>query len=134
MIEFQRKKRLHEGLHITPLIDIIFLLLLFFLLTSVFINPGIVVELPESETAELQKEQLKLVISISKSGEIFVDNSIIPFDELPATLSNLFQRYTRENVTVKVDRNVPFELFIQVVDAVKQAGGKNLTISTEIPK
>jgi biopolymer transport protein ExbD len=133
MIEFQRKKPLKEGLMIAALIDIIFLLLLFFLLTSVFITPGIVVELPESKTAKFQEEQLELVISISKMGELFIENTHVSFDELPLTLSILFQRYTKRNVIINIDKATPFDVFIRVVDAVKQAGGENLIISTENP-
>lgn len=134
MIEFQRKKPLDESLRVAPLLDIIFLLLLFFLLTSVFMEPGIPVELPESATAEFQDEQKEIVIALSRSGEISVNSSSVTYDELPAALSMLFQSSTKRNVIVNVDKATPFDAFIRVVDAVKQAGGENLIISAVTPE
>jgi biopolymer transport protein ExbD len=129
MIEFQRKKPLDESLRVAPLLDIIFLLLLFFLLTSVFMEPGIPVELPESDTAELQSEQQEVVIALSKSGEITVNSNSVSYDELSTALSTLLQSSTTRNVIVNVDKATPFDAFIRVVDAVKQAGGEDLIIS-----
>ena len=134
MIEFQRKKPLDEGLRVAPLLDIIFLLLLFFLLTSVFMEPGIPVELPESTTAELQGEQIEVVVALSRSGEISVNSRSVPYDELSATLSSLFQLSTKCNVVVNVDKATPFDAFIRVVDAVKEAGGEDLIISAVTPE
>ena len=134
MIEFQRKKPLDEGLQVAPLLDIIFLLLLFFLLTSVFLNPGLQVDLPESNAAEFQREQIEIVIVLSNTGELSVNSSRVAYDELPATLSPILQAAPQRDVIVKVDRAAPFDLFIGVVDAVKQAGGDNLIISTVKPE
>lgn len=131
MIEFQRRAPLADTLSVAPLIDIIFLLLLFFLLTSVFMDPGIPVELFESTTAEIQAEQMELVISVSKAGTVFVNNTVVSDDELPAALAVLLKRKTGQSITLRVDQDAPFSLFARVMDAAKQAGGEDLIISAE---
>ena len=133
MIEFERQKPLNNTLSIAPLIDIIFLLLLFFMLTSVFIEPGIPLDLPKSTTAEFQPRQAEIVIYITKLGEIYVDHEFIAFDGLYSALSAMFQGKTEKSVTLKADKDVPFGLFVRVMDVAKEAGGEHLIISAELP-
>jgi biopolymer transport protein ExbD len=134
MIAFERPKPLNTSLSIAPLIDIIFLLLLFFLLTSVFIDPGIPLNLPKAATAEFQEEQAEQIVYISKLGEIYINDQFVPFDELFTTLSAVFRRYPGESVTIKADKEVAFGLFVRVMDITKQAGGQELVISAEFPE
>jgi len=133
MIEFERPKPFNNSLSIAPLIDIIFLLLLFFLLTSVFIDPGIPLNLPEAATAEFQ-EQTEQIIYISKLGEIYVNDQFVPFDELLALLSDILQNDTGKHVTIKADKEVAFGAFVRVLDVAKEAGGQDLIISAEFPQ
>ncbi len=134
MIEFERPKPLNNSLSIAPLIDIIFLLLLFFLLTSVFIDPGIPLDLPEAATAEFQEEQAEQVIYISKLGEIYVNDQFVLFDDLFAVLSDMLRASPGKHVTIKADKEVAFGVFVRVLDVAKEAGGQDLIISTEFPQ
>lgn len=134
MIEFEHPKPLSNSLSITPLIDIIFLLLLFFMLTSVFITPGIPLDLPEAATAEFQEQPPEEVVYISKLGEIYWNNRFMPFDDLLPALSQILQTRTNRQVTIKADKEVAFGLFVRVMDIVKAAGGEDLVISAEFPE
>ena len=131
MIEFQRKRAFREELAIAPLLDIIFLLLLFFLLTSVFMDPGIPIDLAESSTAEFQHDTLNVLIALSASGELFAQDETLSFEELPARLETLFRTHANHEVTLKVDKNTPFHRFIRLMDILKQVGGDDLVISAE---
>ena len=132
MIEFQRKKAFKEELAIAPLLDIIFLLLLFFLLTSVFMDPGIPVDLAESTTAEFQQDKLNILVSLSSSGELFVQDKALSFGELPAALQALFHTSSTHEVTLKVDEETPFQHYVRLMDILKEVGGDDLVISAEI--
>ena len=134
MIEFERPKPLNESLSIAPLIDIIFLLLLFFLLTSVFITPGIQLDLPEAATAEFQEEQAEQIVYISKAGEIYVNDRFVPFDELSGELVLMMQHNPSKHVTLKADKEVAFGMFVRVMDIAKAAGGQDIVISAEFPQ
>lgn len=134
MIEFEQPKPLNTSLSIAPLIDVIFLLLLFFLLTSVFIDPGIPLDLPEAATAEFQQEQAEQVIYISKLGEIYLNDQFIPVDDLFVVLSDMLKDNAEKYVTIKADEEVAFGIFVRVLDIAKEAGGENLVISAEFPQ
>lgn len=134
MIEFEHPKPLSSSLSITPLIDIIFLLLLFFLLTSVFITPGISLDLPEANNAEFQEQPPEEVVYISKLGEVYWNDRFMPLDDLFVSLSQALQQRTNRQVTIKADKEVAFGLFVHVMDIVKAAGGEDLIISAEFPE
>lgn len=134
MIEFERPKPLSNSLSITPLVDIIFLLLLFFLLTSVFITPGILLDLPEAATAEFQEQPTQEVVYISRLGEIYWNDRFMSIDDLSQALSQALQQRTDRQVTIKADKEVAFGLFVRVMDLVKAAGGEDLVISAEFPE
>ena len=134
MIEFERPKSISEALRITPLIDIIFLLLLFFMLTSVFVQPGLPVDLPEAATAEFQEEQTGVVIYISRFGDIALNEQRVAFDDLAVMIAEQLQRSSRPQVTIQADKEVAFGLFVRVLDAAKEAGGEDLIISAEFPQ
>lgn len=133
MIEFERPKPRNEALNIISLIDIMFFLLLFFLLTSVFVDPGIPLELPEAATAEFQPEQAERVIFISKAGEIRVNGEFVPLDQLEAILAAMLQGRAPKQVTIKADKEVAFGLFVRVMDLAKKAGGQDLVIAADLP-
>ncbi len=134
MIEFEKLKPLNTSLSVAPLVDIIFLLLLFFLLTSVFIDPGIPLNLPEAATAEFQEKLVEVVIYISKSGEIYLNEQFIPFDSLFGVLSEMLQASKGKNVTIKADKEVAFGIFVRVLDVAKEAGGQDVIVSAEFPQ
>ncbi len=134
MIEFEHPKPLSTSLSIAPLVDIIFLLLLFFLLTSVFIDPGIPLNLPEASSADFQDDSQGIRLYISKAGEISLNEQFIPVDDLPDTLSRMFQRRASRHVTLKADKDVAFGVFVRVMDMAKEAGGSDLVIAAEFPQ
>ena len=133
MIEFQRPKPLPELLNLTSLIDVIFLLLLFFILTSIFADPGIPVELSESAVAAFQETPGEIRMSLLANGEVGVNGEIIGMNELPSALESLLHATSRRVVTVDADQGASFERFIRIIDVVKSAGGEKLVISAEVP-
>ncbi|GAK51558.1 biopolymer transport protein ExbD/TolR [Candidatus Moduliflexus flocculans] len=134
MIEFQRPKPLPELLNLTSLIDVIFLLLLFFILTSIFADPGIPVELSESAAAEFQQTPNEIRISLLANGNIGLNGATISMNELPSALESLFAAAPRRVVAVDADQDAPFERFIRIIDLVKSVGGEKLLISTEVAR
>ncbi len=134
MIEFQRQPALKPHLDIAPLIDIIFLLLLFFILTSVVAEPGIPVDLSASSSAEFQQETADIQISLLKNGDIGLNGAIITLNDLPAGLMALFHRAEQNIVTVHVDKDAPFDQFVAIIDAAKAVGVETLVIAAETPR
>jgi biopolymer transport protein ExbD len=134
MIEFERPKPFRHSLEIAPLIDIIFLLLLFFLLTSVFIEPGIPLDLPEAATAAFQQDQSEQVVYITRTEEIYLNDRPVSIDELSVSLAERLRTHATSSLTIKADQDVPFGTFVRVLDIAKQAGGQDVVIAAKFPR
>ncbi len=111
----------HYRVDLTPLIDTLLVLLIFFMLISTFITTtSLDIKLPEAKSAtEEQKESENVVISVNEKGEIFIDGKLMEHFEIPAWLNTLSESVTLE---FKVDKNAPFRSFIQIIDCAKERG------------
>ena len=118
----------------SSLTDIVMLLLIFFLLTSQFvIQTGVKVKLPGSKTNE-QSVPSKLVVTLTSSGGIFVQNEEISISQLPAKLESIKLGKLEDNLIINADKTVPLDLVIKVIDAAKSIGIEKFTLQTEREK
>lgn len=130
-VEFERKRHNHAPLNIAPLVDVVFLLLLFFMLTSHLMQqPAIKIKLPESKTAEAQKETVK-TIYISKDGNIYFMDKIVDLNSLQMVIKEALKNEQKEFVRIKADRESDIGILVNVIDEVRLAGVRNYSIVTE---
>lgn len=114
-----------------PMTDMVFQVLLFFIISSSFVvEPGIKITLPESKTAELQADK-RVMITVDKDQKIFIDERLIPADDLERQLRLRLPQYADRTVIIRADRSVPHGLVVRVMDAAKLAGATKLAIATE---
>lgn len=128
-MRFKRRVYIEKGhLDIAPLIDVIFLLLIFFMLTSSFIfQPGIKVDLPKAITSEvIQKENLILVIT--KENKVFVEERAITDEELLSRLR--IAAIKQKPVLIKADRRVLLGKVVQVWDMCREENIEKINIAT----
>ena len=123
-------------INITSLIDVLFLLLIFFMVSSTFKEqPGMKLELPESETFE-RTEIKDLVLQIENDRNrkpVFVLNSQpVLLDSLPGLLKKLSPRTEDKTLTIKADKKIEHGTVVHVMDMAKQGGFKKLVIATKI--
>jgi biopolymer transport protein ExbD len=131
-MEFKGRKRMHYQLNITSMIDIVLLLLIFFMLTSSFINQrAIKIDLPESNYSDKKTEE-DIVISINSTGGIFLDQKIVGLPDLPNQLKEMIDGSEKKNVVIRGDKNVDFGTAIRVMDIVRGAGAEGMTVATEM--
>ena len=129
-LKFKRHLKLDEDrLDVTPLIDVVFLLLIFFMLTSTFVlQPGIKVKLPRAITSEALREK-NLVIVITAGGKIYLDNEIVSPDELNTRLEKAAQ--DERAVLIKADRKISLGRVVEVWDLCRDVGIAQVSIATE---
>lgn len=130
---FPKKVRYYYQLQapLTSLIDIVFLLLIYFLLTTNFIvEEGIKVKLPNARAASSQTEK-EITIVVDKAGRPFIDNREIPMDALFGELKNRLQGRADSLVVIKADRSVVLNKAVRVMDVAKAAGAGRLALATE---
>ena len=133
----QFKERVQSDIHldITPIVDTVFNLLIFFALSLNFIvTPGIKVDLPESETEEIIREQEEIIIMMRQDNEIIINNIPVSIDQLFLTLNKSSQKNKDALVIMQADREVYHGNVVEVMDTVKRAGYKRLAIATSMIK
>lgn len=131
-MEFDRPKGVEMHLDIAPLIDIVFMLLLFFMLTSSFVTDnGIELNLPQAETGKIQEESEPVVIYIDQDQRIFLDKETFELEQLEKSLAKKLKNSQLKKVVLKSDEAVPMGFVVKVMDIARQAKGENLIISTK---
>ncbi len=130
MLEFEKKSPKNRWLELAPMIDVVFLLLIFFMLTSIYAKPMLPVSLPEAETATVQEEP-DITIGITRSGEISLNTKSITLDKLQEELAELLSVRRDKNMRLIADKEVNFGLVITVMDIAKKSGADNIAVVTE---
>lgn len=117
-----------DDVHIdlTPLIDVIFMLVIFFILTMSFAQPVIDIVLPQSTSSEVKKEGQTLDVVINKQGVILCQDQVMDQD----SLRTILRAEPDRPLNIKADREAPFQSFIEVVDAAKAERGGKFAITT----
>jgi biopolymer transport protein ExbD len=113
---------------LTPLIDVVFLLLLFFILAASFSAPVMQVALPAARTAErVESDPTRLVLSIDDAGTLYYGDEAIGAGDLPGLLA----AHPEGAVELRVDRAAPFDAFVGVMDPLRAAGRSDVHLSTQ---
>ena len=131
MFRFTEQDRTISSLESSAFADLIFLLLIFFLLSSSFILPTqIPVNPPVSDTPVPTKED-PIVVTLTKDGEAYVGEEKIPFTELPTALGTKLSAATVKSVLIRGDQSVSLGKLVEVMDLARNAGAEKLAIATE---
>ncbi|MFQ5477681.1 MAG: ExbD/TolR family protein [Candidatus Binatia bacterium] len=134
-MEFEGRSRLRPELSLAPLIDVVFLLLVFFMLTSTFLVPeAIEVSLPSSERA-VARASSELTITIRANGGLLVNGERVRSTELYAKLEDEMRNRGdgAKEATVRADAEVSVQRLLFVLDGVQAAGGRSLYVATRRP-
>src|SRR5213082_1188441 len=117
-------------INITPLVDVVLVLLIIFMVTAPILQSGVEVNVPKTRTVKEITEE-RLVISIDRQQRVFLGNDPININEIGARLKEKLHDPQRMQIYLRSDENVPFGAFATVMDAVKQSGITNVSIVTE---
>jgi len=130
MIKFQKVDRDSFRLDLVPMINVVFLLLIFFMLTSTAMKSGLGVDLPKANSsAEISGENL--VVKINRDGIIKLGDKIINPDLLKTKLQEKFSLNKNEIVEIHADKKIQFKLFSNVISLARQAGAREFIFATE---
>jgi len=117
-------------INITPLVDVVLVLLVIFMITAPVLQSGIEVSVPKTRTVREITEQ-RTVLTIDRSGGIFLGDTPINIHELPQRLRQPGTDPSKQVIYLRADERVTFGIFASVMDAVKQAGITNISIVTQ---
>lgn len=118
-----------HAINLSPLIDVVFILLIFFIVTTVFIKEtGVKVDKPVAMTAQKLENEL-ILLAITPAGEVIYDHSNIGVSGVRSTVSALLMVQERP-VVIQADRKVTTDLLVRVMDEAKLGGAKSISIGT----
>lgn len=129
-MDFEGRARIHSHLDIAPLIDIVFLLLVFFMLTSTFMVPeAIELDLPESKSA-VAIDTTPIIVSLNHTGKIALNGEQISITQLQLLLKPLLLKDRDSAITLKSDARTEVQQLLKVMDEIRAAGGQNVALAT----
>ncbi len=117
-------------INVTPLVDVVLVLLIIFMVTAPVLQSGIEVAVPKTRTVKEITEE-RVVISIDRAQRVFIGNDPVNINEIGAKLRQKIRDPESQPIYLRSDENVPFGAFATVMDACKQAGISNVSIVTE---
>jgi biopolymer transport protein ExbD/biopolymer transport protein TolR len=117
-------------INVTPFVDVVLVLLIFFMITAPILQSGIEVSVPKTKSVSEITEE-RVVISIDRQQRVYLGNDAININEIGAKLREKLRDPSRMQIYLRSDENVPFGAFATVMDAVKQSGITNVSIVTE---
>lgn len=123
-----RSKRIAAGLDMTPLIDIVFQLLIFFMLSSAFASPAMKLALPKARASD-PLIRSRIVIAAAPDGQVTVNGQPTTLDQLPERLRMLLQQDPTQPVRFEGDRLLSYQFFMSVTDAARSCGIRHLDLA-----
>jgi len=117
-------------INITPLVDVVLVLLVIFMITEPVLQSGIEVNVPKTRTVKQITEQ-RVVVTIDRNQNVFLNDQPVNVHDLPAKLRQAGVDPAHQSIYLRSDERVPFGAFASVMDAVKQSGITNVSIVTQ---
>jgi biopolymer transport protein TolR len=122
--------RLMSEINVTPLVDVMLVLLIIFMVTAPMMMQGVDVALPETTSEPLAAEKEHLIISIDPKGQIYINEFQVSLDVLSGKLSKILEGKPDKEAYLRADKNIPYGTVVRVMAEIKAAGIDKLGMVT----
>ncbi len=126
----RRTSHIMRELNLVPLIDVLLVVLFFYMIISPMMSRGLDVNLPQSESNTVKPED-RIVLTVTRAQEVFVEKERVDVSRLKNVLDSIRKTKPQINVYLRADRDAPYGAIVQVMDIVKRAGIDKLGMVTE---
>ena len=130
----RRRRKLMGEINVTPMVDVMLVLLVIFMVAAPLLTVGVPVDLPEAQTPEIQGQDEPLVVSIDAEGRIFLEDTGVELEELGPRLAAVSENNPEARVFVRGDTAIDYGRVMAVMGAINQAGFGNVALITQLPK
>jgi biopolymer transport protein TolR len=120
-----------SDINVTPLVDVMLVLLIIFMVTAPFIQQGVQVELPQTKSPSLNVDEDRMVLTLTKDKKIFIGETEIPHKELRDKLVGNAKLAQDKQLFLHADRSLPYGFVVDIMSIIKEAGVENLGMVTD---
>jgi biopolymer transport protein TolR len=121
---------MHE-INVTPLVDVMLVLLIIFMVTAPLMQQGVDVDLPETTTQPLRVRDDPLILTVKKDGKYYLARKQVPLEELLPKLEAIFEARGSTDLFLRADRDAPYGVVVKAMAAAREAGSTRLGVVTE---
>jgi biopolymer transport protein TolR len=118
-------------INVTPLVDVMLVLLIIFMVSAPMMNTGVDVDLPAAQAPQVQIDEEKLLLTVSKDQKVYLGRDEVAYEKLEATLLANERMQREKELYVQADANVPYGYVVKVIAIVKKAGITKLGLVTD---
>jgi biopolymer transport protein ExbD len=137
-VKFRRKQRVETGIDITPLIDVVFLMLIFFMVSTTFTREAhLQLTLPEAEATPVDEREQRLELLVAATGMFSLNGKTLVNSRIETVMAALREASsgdTTQPLTITADAKTPHELVVRAMDAAGRLGFSRLSITTRLPE
>jgi biopolymer transport protein TolR len=124
-------KRFMSDINVTPLVDVMLVLLVIFMVTAPMLMQGVDVNLPTTKTAAIKSQEDPLILTVDKKGDIYLENHLVKIEDLGNKMETIFKYRREKEVLLRADKDLPYGVVIKVMAEVKKAGVTKLGMVTQ---
>jgi biopolymer transport protein TolR len=129
----ERHNEVLSQINVTPLVDVMLVLLVIFMVTAPILQQGVSVNLPRVEAGALTGDEVQLVVTVSTQGKIYLNDTAMALPELLTKLQAILRERPDRSVYLRADATVPYGDVMRVIGSIRQAGVHRLGMVTEPP-
>jgi biopolymer transport protein TolR len=129
-----RRAPVMAEINVTPMVDVMLVLLIIFMVSAPLLTVGVPIDLPQTKASSLDADKEPLAVSVNTKGQVFLQNTEIPIDELVAKLKAVTEARggTDERIYVRGDRTVDYGTVMKVMGRLSAAGFRRVALVTEV--
>jgi biopolymer transport protein TolR len=129
----RRRRAPISDINVTPMVDVMLVLLVIFMVTAPLLSVGVPVDLPKTSAAPITGQDEPLVISVNAKGEVYLQSTQIPLENLAARLQAITVNKPDQRIFVRGDKELNYGRIMEVMGAINQGGFKHVALVAEMP-
>ncbi|BDA83229.1 protein TolR [Aureimonas sp. SA4125] len=126
-----RKRALMSEINVTPMVDVMLVLLIIFMVAAPLLTVGVPLELPKTQAKALNAEKTPITVAVKSDGQIYIQEETYPIEELVSKLTEIAKAGYEERIFVRADRAVDYGTVMQVMSRISLAGFTNIGLVTD---
>ncbi|MGZ5917538.1 MAG: protein TolR [Methyloceanibacter sp.] len=128
----RRAARPMSEINVTPMVDVMLVLLIIFMVTAPLLTVGVPIELPKSEAQQLEGDKEPLTITVDPDGKIFLQDTELQLDEIAPKLTSISKNGYEERIFVRGDRRVNYGVVMRVMGTISAAGFRRIALVSDL--